>query len=123
MVALNRCLQAHIQAKGLTGGLATWKGGGISQSKYMPSSNTGGGEQGGEYYINGMYPLTCQIDVPELREIREQSIAKILKDVGPNGTIGGDVPYGKFDKKINYWGSARYSEVTSWPSRCLVLPL
>merc|ERR1711871_1091572 len=44
--------QAQIQAKGLTGGLATWKPGGPAQSKYMPGPNTGGEEQGGEYYIN-----------------------------------------------------------------------
>ena len=58
----------------------------------VPGPNTGGEEQGGEYYINGnaptvdvwntlcmayvqchslirtgMFPLTCQIDAPELR--------------------------------------------------------
>ena len=57
--------QAHIQAAGLTGGAAAWPGVGISTGRYLA---TGGGntgeEQGGEYFINGMYPLTCQIDIP-----------------------------------------------------------
>jgi len=38
--------QAHIQAAGLTGGLATWAGGGVQASKWMPGPFTGGEEQG-----------------------------------------------------------------------------
>jgi len=50
--------QAQIQAKGLTGGLSTWKPGGPATSKYMPGPNTGGEEQGGEYFINGHRDVT-----------------------------------------------------------------
>ena len=37
-----------------------------------------------------MFPLTCQIDTPELRDIRDRAVEKILRTVGHNGTIGGD---------------------------------
>ena len=99
--------QAHIQAAGLTGGAASWPGVGINVGRYMP---TGGGntgeEQGGEYYINGMYPLTCQIDIPELRDIRERSVHKILHQTGRNGTIGGDIAWAATpSRQDSYWGS------------------
>jgi hypothetical protein len=51
--------QAEIQAKGLTGGLATWKPGGPASSKYMPGKTTSSEEQGGEYYINGNFSNIC----------------------------------------------------------------
>lgn len=49
--------------------------------------------------------MTCQIDAPELRAIRDLAVAKILKHVGRNGTIGGDIPWtARSGNKINYWG-------------------
>ena len=73
----------------------------------MPTGGANTGEeQGGEYFINGMYPLTCQIDIPELREIREASVHKILHQAGRNGTIGGDVAWGPvISRQDSYWGS------------------
>lgn len=60
-------------------------------------------EQGGEYYMNGMIPLSCQIDVPELRELREASIAKILHTQASDG-IFGSLPHGDHNVKHDYWG-------------------
>ena len=52
-----------------------------------------------------MYPLTCQIDAPDLRQIRERSVDKILRHVGPNGTLGGEIPDTAISNgKIDYWG-------------------
>ena len=56
-------------------------------------------------WLAGMFPLTCQIDTPELRDIRDRAVEKILRTVGHNGTIGGDVPFSPtVNKKIDYWG-------------------
>jgi hypothetical protein len=99
--------QAHIQAAGETGGLAVWPGGGISGNRYMPDTdNHEGGMQGGEYFINGMFPLTCLIDIPVLRDYRERSVRKILHNSnGPNGTLLGEIPWqNTTNVKNDYWG-------------------
>ena len=54
--------------------------------------------------MNGLVPLSCQVDAPELRALRDASVAKILAHVGANGTLGGDLPEGKYDAKESYWG-------------------
>jgi hypothetical protein len=51
----------------------------------------------------GLIPLTCQVDVPMLRQLRDDSILKILKTQSKNGMFGGDVaPSGS--QKNTYWG-------------------
>ena len=102
--------QAHVQANGETGGLAVWLGGGIAENCYMPfatgSVHAKCGMQGGEYFINGMFPLTAIIDVPALRDIRERSVGRILRWTnGPNGTLMGEIPWtNRTNDNSDYWG-------------------
>lgn len=96
--------EAELMVAGSTGGLGFWPGGGIAESKWLVGKTTNGEEQGGEYYMNGLIPLTCQVDAPALRELREASVSKILAHVGANGTLGGEIPAGKYSDKSSYWG-------------------
>ena len=102
--------QAHVQAAGETGGLASWDQAGIAGNVYLPGTDSCkiAGLQGGEYFLNGVFPLTCEIDVPELRDIRDRSVAKILHCTAHssvNGTLMGDIPWTKgSNEKNNYWG-------------------
>lgn len=54
--------------------------------------------------MNGLIPLTCQIDIPLLRQLREASILKILSTQSRNGTLGGDVSNVIGSTKNTYWG-------------------
>ena len=71
--------QAELMTTGLTGSLPYWAGGFKNTEWVGATTDTRGDEQGGEYYMNGMIPLSCQIDTPKLRELREVSVAKILR--------------------------------------------
>lgn len=101
--------QAELMSTGLTGVLPFWHN--ILAAPYYQSiwiAGTGPfnrDEQEGEYYMNGMIPLSCQIDAPKLRELREASITKILAGVDKHGMLGLPVTPGKTVGKQNYWNS------------------
>ena len=65
-------------------------------------------EQGGGYYLNGMIPLSCQVDLPHLRALRDASIPHILKSVADpesDGFIGPALPNMTNGKNPDiYWG-------------------
>lgn len=71
--------QAELQANGMTGALGYY-GGGISASMWWPGNGekSNGEEQGGGYYINGMFPLSCQGDFPRLRARRDAGVKHIV---------------------------------------------
>ena len=98
--------EEELMAAGSTFGLGFWSGGGISASKWLADpKKTGGEEQGGEYFMNGFVPLTCQVDSAAMRDLREAAITKILGAVGSTGMLGGDIPRDvDYDQNENYWG-------------------
>eukprot|EP01047_Picozoa_sp_COSAG01_P106918 COSAG01_NODE_35979_length_524_cov_0.724706_1_plen_140_part_10 len=107
----------------MTGALGFW-GGGISHSLWIPPKpdcakegcgRKPSGEQGSGYYLNGMIPLTCQVDLPQLRELRDASVQHILNiSKDGDGILG---PALTNATKVNtYWG--RMSVVLALQSFC-----
>lgn len=80
--------QAELQGHGMTGALGYY-GGGISASMWWPGNGkkSNGEEQGGGYYINGMFPLSCQGDFPRLRALRDAG-AKHIVNFTTDGFLG-----------------------------------
>jgi len=103
--------QAGLQANGMTLGLGFWASGGIADDYCVdPSLNgtvimkPGKGQQGGEYDLNGTIPLSCQVDQPLLRRLREASIVKILNTTHSGGYLGPPVPAnGTKSSGDSYW--------------------
>ena len=110
--------QAEAQVSGFTGGCTVSPICGIMQNKWLANDNhkLTGGEQGGDYFLNGFMPLTCQVDVgDELRALREATIDKnLLWANQTGGWFGGEIPHGNGSTVPTYWG--RMSVVLAFQS-------
>eukprot|EP01051_Picozoa_sp_SAG22_P000001 SAG22_NODE_1_length_62449_cov_158.689270_1_plen_222_part_00 len=115
--------QAELQGNGMSGALGFW-GGGISASLWMPGNARAkkkvAGLQGSGYYLNGMIPLSCQADLPRLRQLRDESVEHILNiTTSEDGFLGPSLGNGSahFQKDPDdYWG--RMSVVLGLQSFC-----
>lgn len=110
--------QLTLQAKGLSGQLP-WFWSFFNESKWL-GGDKGEPEQFIPYYINGMFPLSYQVDDPNLSAIRDRYVEYILSHQivtntsEPRGWLGPNIPNSTSDSAHNYW--SKYLAVQGFQS-------